>query len=628
MKSFTLSEETLGYQTNLAESNADFRLLVGGSKNMLIDAQKKVKTRSGYTRLGAANTALTKVKNAWTWRTSTGHLRPMRFYNKELEVYLEDVGGYAVDAWTRVRTGTEAYWDNSNILRSCIEKGGHGGWYDATEKIDLCLMVNGSDYIFEWNGAVAVIDSVGSGTVTKKGTNTWAQDRFYTSRNLNMTCVRTGAAHTYVGGMTTTTLTTVSNTASLQAGDILIQTVVPNTNQPADTLVNDYIHNFQNHIVIGSDDTPLIYGSKNTSFTDFTYASPRLPGTGFLFTLDNPTRGISSLGSTLLIGAGKSVIFKAVFEQLEINTVLTETANIKRLDVGSNQGFLNQESIVPVGDAIFYLSNEVALRAITDPNNLTGINPKTYSNPIKPDFDAEDWDNAFGYWYKNTLLFTAPDESHLYMLNFMEDADGEVKRFWNPPQTYPVGCLSLIEIDGVEELYGHSSAVPETYLLFDGGSDAQYDGMTVAEKIPIECRAVYAYNSYKNKAALKNFDEYYAEGEITPSTTELSMILRYDYEGVTQEITKMIDGSNPRILEGQVGFNSLAQQSLAVNPLGGLLNPPTDTRKFRLIHEIAKEDFHELQVEFYTNDTDKYWAVYTHGGNIQLSKRKSINIKI
>ena len=125
----------------------------------------------------------------------------------------------------------------------------------------------------------------------------------------------------------------------------------------------------------------------------------------------------------------------------------------------------------------------------------------------------------------------------------------------------------------------------------------------------------------------KNFDEYYVEGEITPATSALSLILNYDYEGATQQLEKFIDGSDEDILEGNLGNNSLAQSSLAVNPLGGLLNPPSDARRFRVIFEIAKEDFHELQAKFSTNDVDKYFAITAHGANIQRSPRKDTIIK-
>jgi len=623
MAKLSLAEETLGYVTSQDESNTDFRLLVGGSKNVQIDYQKKVKSRSGYTRFGAANTALTEVRNAWTWQTSTGTQSPMRMYDDELEVYLEDIDGVTIDAWTRVMSGLST----TELIRSCIQKGGNGGWFDSTEAQDLCLMVIADANIYEWNGAVATIASATTTTITKNGTAAWKTNRFYSTRNKIVTI--NGTDYTYTGGETTTTLTGVTPDPSGEAANsVAVQKVVTNSNQPAASRTNHFIHNFENHIVIGSEDDNSVYGSSSSSFTDFTFSSPRTIGEGFLLTLDNPTRGFASLGTNLIIGAGNSAIFKVDFEQIAITTTLAQTARLKKLDVGVNQGFLNQESIVPVGNQIFYLTNEVALRSIDDPNNLSGINPKTFSNPIKPDFDAEDWDGAFGFWYKNALYYTAPDTSRMYILNFVEDADGKLFRFWNPPQVLPVGPMTLIKFNSVEQLYGHSNVVPETYLLFDGASDGQYDGMAVEDKLPIEAKAIFAYNNYKKKGVLKTFDEYYVEGEITPATSDLDMKLRYDFDGITQEITKTIDGSNEDILEGAVGMNSLSQQSLAVNPLGGFLNAPSDARKFRLVFEIAKEDFFEIQTEFITNDVDKYWSILSHGANAEISRRKPINIKV
>src|SRR3990167_5317894 len=279
---FSLAEETFGYQTSQDESNTDFRLLVGGSKNILIDFQKKVKTRSGYTRLGAANTALTEIRNAWSWRTSTTHLRPMRFYDDELEVYLETIDTYTIDAWTRVTNGLST----TELLRSCIQKGGNGGWYDSTERIDLCLIVIADANIYEWSGGVAVVSSLTGTTVTKKGTTTFAQNRFYTTRNKTFVCVRTGTEYTYTCGESTTTLTGIADTAGLQENDILIQKIVTNSNAPAASRTNDTIFVFENQLVLGSNDDNEVYISKNNAYATFTYSSPRIAGEGGLLTLD------------------------------------------------------------------------------------------------------------------------------------------------------------------------------------------------------------------------------------------------------------------------------------------------------------------------------------------------------
>src|SRR3990167_2232399 len=526
-RNFALAEQTLGYVTSQDKSNTDFRYLVGGSKNVLIDFQKKVKIRSGYTRLGAANTALTEVRNAWTWYTSVGTVRPQRFYDDELEAYLDDVENTSLNAWYRVRDG----WSTTEYLRSAI-------WWDTGENLDLQIMVNGNANQYEWNGAVAVALSVTADTITKNGTNTFAQNRFYTTRNKNLINVRTGTVYAYTGGETTTALTgvTPNPTGEILAGDVLIQQVVTQTNEPAASRNNHTIYSFENQLFTGSEDDNEVYVSQNDSYIDTTFYTPRAPGEGALLVLDEPTTAIASIGKLILIFAGRSSVFRAAYEPITVSatpsTAIAETLNVKKLFVGIDQGALNQETVVPLGNSLAFLTNEVALRIIDNPEDLEGLQPRTFSNPIKPDFDAEDWrttagvPRAYGFWHKNMLIFTAPRNSRMYILNFVEDADGKLFRFWNPPQVLPVGPMSVIDsglgnfLSNGEKLHGHSDSVPETYLLFDGASDGQFSTMAAADKLPIDAKAAFAYNNYGKRGLLKNFDEYYVESDLTPNRSE------------------------------------------------------------------------------------------------------------
>lgn len=626
MQSFLLAQETLGYQTSDDPSNSDFQLLVAGSQNVLIDYQKKALSRPGYTRLGAANIALTEIRNAWTWDSSTGFKLPQRFYDDELEVYLRTVDGVAINAWTRISMG----WSTTKKLRYAF-------WYDATEKIDLQIMCQGDANLYEFGGGVAIVASATADTITKAGTTTFGQNRFYASRDLSLVCVRTGTVYTYTAGVGTQTLTgVVGDTSTLVAGDILVQSIVTQSAKPDANHTNDIIFVWQNQLVSVSYADELAYLSKNTSYFDFAFSSPRVPGEGALLTLTDPGRAINQLGDLLLIFCGQSTIFKVAPNQVAVGNLLTEDLKIDKLNVGIDQGALNHECVVPIGNILAYLTNEVALRTIEDPNNLTGINPKTLSNPIKPDFDNETWnpENTYGAWYKNTLIYTAGDTSHMYMLNYVQDADGNLFRFWNPPQILPVGPMSDIDSGNGSMLHGHSNAVPESYLLFDGLSDGQYPDMDPADKFPIHAIAAYAYDDnilirrkfVKATSTLKNFDEYYVDGEITPNTVDLLLDLNYDFGGATFQLEETIDGSDEGLLLGNVGFNSLAQKSLGTDSLGGLINPPSNARKFHVVFEEAKEDYNQLQAIFSTNDVDRYWAITRHGGNTTTSTRKDTSV--
>jgi len=611
MNKYSLATETQGYVTALDETNADIRLLVTGSQNVLIDRNRKVKTRSGYTRLGAGNNTETPVRNGFTWHTSTGDELPLRFYDDEWEVYFGTVDGTVIDAWTRF---------SSSMSTTAIPRGAN--WFDTTEIIDLMIFVQGDDNLYEWNGAVAIVSSITGTTITKTGTTTFAQNRFYTARNMTVVCVRTGTEYTYTGGAGTTTLTGIADTTGLIAGDVLIQKIVTQSNKPAADRNNHTIFSFENQICVGSDDDDEVFISQNDDYDDFAFSAPRIAGEGGLLTLDAPAKAFGALGNFFVVSAGRSSWFRANYESITVGSTLTETLRVKKLNTGVDQGAQNQETTVQLGNALIYLSHEPAVRMISDPEQLTGTDPRTLSNPIKPDFDAEDFTNSCALWFKNAYYLSAPVNSRTYILEFVEDADGKLRRFWDAPQILPVRAFSIIG----EAVHGHSDSVPETYELFSGTSDIIPNG-TAGEpndKLPTNAIAAFAYNLYGDRANLKTFDEYFCEGEITPATINLLLTLNYEFGGSNQVIEKTIDGSDEDILEGNVGFNSLGQTNLGTNPLGGLLNPPDDARKYNVIFEMAREDFRMIQAIFSSNEVDYYWAITAHGANTRISPRKNL----
>lgn len=616
-RDFSLVGECLGYWSAPDPTNTDDRYLISGSQNVLIDYQKKVKIRPGYSRLGAANSALTPILKGWTWNTSTGTELPQRNYNGILEAYLGTVDGTAINAWTQV----SAIFSTTKKLRPGLNN--EGGWWDATELMDLQVMVNGDANEYEWNGAVAVVSSVPTGnSVAKAGTNTFGQNRFYSTRNKTFVCVRTGTEYTYTGGVGTTTLTGIADTTGLQAGDILIQKIVTQSSKPSSARINDTILLYQNQICLGSFTDNVVYISKNTNYADFTFSSPRISGEGGLLMLDGPSSGLGVLSGALISFAGLSSIFKSTYQQITVGSTLTEAINTVKIKNANGQGSISPDCVVSIGDQLAFLSNEPALRFLTQP--LLTANPTidSVSNPIKPDFDAETWTGAEGFWYKNELFLSAPANSHTYIYEFTEDADGKKRKYWQPPQILPIQSFCVIS----KVLYGHSNSVPETYRIFDftqGYSDINSND----DKIPIDARAIFAYRSYKKRQALKNFDEFYVEGEISPQTDDLNLTLNYGWEGDTQQVTKTINGTDGDILQQLVSNVSLGQDPLGTEPIAGSVQAPEDARRFGVIFELPREDFDQLGIEFASNNTDRYWAILANGPNVVISNRKSINIK-
>lgn len=613
MKKYSTITETLAYVTAEDSTNTDERNLVAGSRNVIIDQQRKVRTRNGNTRLGVANSALTPTRNGTTWNTSTSTELMIRAYDDELEVYLGTVDSTALNAFYRIAQGF-----------STTKKPRFATWYSDTEKLDYLVFVYGDANLYRWGGGVAVCDSFGAATITKRGTDTFGQNRFYTSANKVLVNVRTGVEYTYTGGEGTTTLTGVTPNPTLEmvAGDVLIQKVVTNSNTPASNRTNSTIFGNENQIYVSSDVDQLVYVSKNTDYTNFAYSSPRLPGEGALLTLDDPAKAFGVLEDRVIIFAGKSSAYQVDPKEITVGSTLAETLGVKKYQTGAGQAAINQEVLAQINNTIVYLSYEPAVREIMSLSELQGGGkPRTLSNPIKPDIDAEDWTDASAIWHENAYWLTAPTYGHVYILEYREDADGKLRRFWQPPQTMFISAFCVR--DGV--LYGHSSVVPETYKIMD--NEAFSDVNSTDDKMPILCVAKFAYRNFGDRTRLKNFDEYFIEGEISPSTN-ISHTLYYNYGGHTQSLENTIEGDNQSIIEETLSHVALGQQPLGASPLGGSLSAPEGSSKFRVIIEIAKEDFFEMQEIFQTDDTDKFWSVIARGHNAQISSRQPINKKI
>lgn len=866
-RKFLLQSEIFGYVSSVDPTNLpEDGFLVTGSQNVLIDFQKKIKIRPGFTLLGAGNAALVPILKGWTWLTSTGLELGQRCYNGVLQAYLGTIDGVAINTWTTIAQGFSA-----------TEKIRPAAWYDATEGIDIQLMVNGDQNVYEINGAVAVvatasnaagaiaqlsgtptaagsgynvgdlvtitgdggtgatakvlavtggtgagsvaslaiqaggngyrindqialigetgtgaviyvssigtqgvtsanvsnggigflvgdvltitgggdnaqitvqgvdsegginffsitnegsgylesgasvpctggtgtgctlnitvadsdngivqglnivtggsgyttepnittsggtgtglevtvnsdaiggvtslvlvangsgystgtgavttggtgtgltvnIETVASGFITKQGTTTWAQNRFYTTRNLNLVNIRTGIVYPYTAGFASQTLVGCGDVSGIQAGDILVQQMVTHGNivDVTSRTTNDTILVYQNQLYLGSFNDPTVYISKNTSFSDFSYSAPRNAGEGGLLTLDGVSAGLGVLTGFPMAFAGFSSIFKVQYvANVSTDSPLAEAIEVTKLKAGNGQGAISPDCIFPVGNSLAWVSNEPALRILTQPELIETTKLISYSNPIKPDFDAEDWANAEGIWNKNELFLFAPKTSHTYILEFFQDPiTFKESQYWQPPQVIPIG--SACTIGGI--LYGHSNVTPETYRVFDttqGYSDTNSDG----DKLPINAVAIMAYRNYKDREVLKNFDEFYVEGEISSQTDDLVMTLNYGWQGDVQTLNRTIDGTDKDILQGLVSNVSLGQASLATQPLAGSVNAPPDANRFSVDFEIAREDFDQLGVAFSTNNTDRFWSIIASGPNVAVSRRRNIPIR-
>jgi hypothetical protein len=604
-KKYFLQSEISGYQSKPDKTNAPSDILVSPSQNVLINEKGNIQIRNGYTLFGAANTALTEIESSFDWETSSDVERNLRSYDDELEVYIGTVDSIAFNAWTKLKDS----WTTVDFVFAT--------WWSSTEKIDELLFVNGDSNIYEWSGGITTLKSRTANTLTKNGTTTWAQERFLTAGTRKV--VINGTEYTYTGGESTDTLTGVTPDPSGEAlNSLVMQAVRTNSNQPAANLTNDLIKVLNNQVYIGSNKSRNVYVSKNTSFIDYTFSSPRAVGEGGLLTLDSSPKGFAVQTDKMWISSGKSDWYKVWFETIELSGgSVVETIGVKKLKTGSNMGAQSQDLIAELGDYVAFISFEPALRILGDIENLENPEIKTMSDPIKTDFDAEDFTGGQIKRHKNRIYISAPVNEKVYILEekagFDSSGDPTTIRFWQPPQTFPIGKLSVIN----DYLYGHSKDIPETYKLFDGTNDNEKSFLAEAS---------YSYRNYGDRANHKSFDEWFTEGYISANTI-IDVLVNYDYEGATQTFEKEIKGDDDTILFQPILSGSLGDNPIGDSPIGDYPDAVSLLPKFRIIHEFPKSDFFEVQIIFSTDTKDAQWEIIGHGGNILLSKNQPTFIK-
>jgi len=595
MSKFSLVQNFLGYQNKKDVSNTDPRYLIVGSHDVLVNDGEKISSRDGYTIDGQENPALTPIQSSYDWNTSTGVERNLRAYEGELEYRYVDSTGTVT--WRRLVNG----WGTSVNFR-------YAEWWSTAEAKDLLLIVNGDPNIYMWSGAVTTFASATANTITKQGTSTWAEDRFLVAGT--RTVIIDGITYTYTGGEGTTTLTGVTpdpTTGGHSVGDIIHQGLRTTANTPSASVDNDVIIVHKNQLYLADSTRRDLYVSTTTDYTDFTtIASPRIPGNAALLTLDSAVVGLAVQEDAVYVTAGKNDWYQINFTLSSDN--LKEAITVQKLKSGTQQAAQSQEMIGNIKNSIIFISNEPTLDTLGRIENIITPQSVPISDPIKIDFDGYDFTNAHVKYFRNQTFVALPAES---LVLIYDHESG----YWQPPQTLPIRRLAIIG----GEIYGHCSAVPETYKLFD--PTVQTDNGN-----PINHVAVFAYRNFGKRYQKKNFNEYYTEGYIGGSTI-ITATYKYDFGGFSNILSKNIDASDTGIIFSTTTDGSLGKVPLGHSPLGSITDSVSGLPKFRIIHSLAKTAFYEYTVEYSTDEEGYQWQILAQGANAAESTSDAIEIK-
>ena len=609
---FQLITGAVGYRSRSDITATPESYLVSGSQNVLINEATdkngdKVETRNGYELFGASNTDRNKIKSEFTLKTKAGNTIMGRMDNNgDLEYYSEQSS-----AWETLLTGLNGDYP---LRWSTV--------WDGGELLRFLLFVNHSSTLYDWSGAFGTLDGDNAPTATTITINeTIATAGFLASGSTAKIRVKDSG-----GTWREFTVDSHSGKVFTVSGDdptsytfddnaIVVQSVRTNTNKPASGFTSDTIRTLQNHVYIGSHSSSIVYMSKSTSFTDFSFSSPRVPTEGWQFLLDAFNIGFeTNIGGSgfesMVMFAGDDWIYRVEFTELGDSTVI-ETAKIKPLTVSSGQGATEQELITKVGNVIVFVNayNElIELGQLESPDSLEQT---PLSDPIKPDFLDATFTGGDARFWRNNLYITAPTSGKMFILSFRQGENG-TRRFWQPPQILPITQLS----DYNGDLIGHSNDVTESYKLFTGTNDNDK---------PISFKAHFAYVNNEARDKKKNFNKYFTEMYVT-ANAEVTHKLVYEYLGAKTIQSFEYKGSDTQNIFTPDASASLGVNSLGTSPLGGALSEPTTFLKYRRFKPTAPTDYFEYQVRYEMDTFDGRFQILSHGANTKVSSTSPASI--
>ncbi len=605
---FALITGARGYRSRSDVTATSPQYLVSGSQNVIINESTdsdgdKVESRAGYELFGAASTDTYGMKSEFKFKTKAGNTIMLRFNtNGDLRYYSEQS-----DAWEDLLTGLNGSFP-------CRFTTVHNG----TELIRECLFVNHSSILYSWSGALGTLVSVAAGTITINENIGTAG--FLTSGTRTIRIKDNGGVwrETVYTGQTGSvfTVSTDLTAFTFDSNALVVQVVTQNANTPASGFTNDTIITLQNHVYIGSHSSSVVYMSKSTSYTNFSFSSPRLPTEGWQFTLDDFNIGFSTnIGGngleSLVMFAESDWIYRVEFQETGGDTVILESAKVKPIIVSSGQGAVAQELISKMGNSIVFINRYNELIELGEFENFSGLNQTPLSDSIRPDFVSADFTGGAIRFLRNNLYITAPLSNRMFVLSFRE-VDGVSNAFWQAPQTLPVGQMT--DYNGT--LIGHSGSVNESYTMFTGTSD---NGRA------IECKAHFAYQNHAAREKLKNFNKYFTEMYLSTNAVITHKIV-LEYLGAKGIREYTYSGTDIEHIFDPNPSAALGVNALGTSPLGSYINEISNFKKYRRFKPVIAEDVYEYQIRYEMDTLDGRFQLVSHGANAMISKNASAKI--
>ncbi len=422
-----------------------------------------------------------------------------------------------------------------------------------------------------------------------------------------------GVEYAYTGGEGTDTLTGVDVLPDITAETIVLQAIRTNTNAaPLPTgYSNDYIGSQRNQIWVGSKTSRLVFASKTSSYTDFTYSANRTPGQGIELNLDTFCAGFEATKDDITVFGGQDDIYTVEYQLSSDNTY--EAVNIDKLDTAPGQGLVSPRAKTRIKNGIAFITKEPTLDTLGNVENMASQTNVPVSDTIKTDFDSYNFLDSEIRYHKRNIVISLPLEAKvlLYDLRYA---------MWQPPQEFAV-AIGGLDVDEAGNLIGHSYVSNESYILFSPNVLADEVGQEIADDFDgysIEAIARH-YSNDGEQDQEKRFDIFHVAGYLSAGAT-IQHRLYYEIDGSRGTVTKDITALLNRILFGQSDIHWLGRNPLGFAPIGGGgIQGAAELFRFRTNLEYHEKEYYEYFSEFYQNSATEQFVICVHGPNSHLT---------
>lgn len=510
------------------------------SKNVYV-YKGAVYTRAGLTDdAGSTTTVEEPIHSEFVWKDAKGGERALRVHGTTLEVKYDG-------RWYELFTGLDA--DTTRVYFTT--------WIDSNGSIikkRLCF-ADGSSNLYQWNGAIGVVESATSNSVTfATADGTCLQQGFddgsTTNQNIRHyigTATTPNSTETYNNNPTgqVLNLTGTFNTTPV-AGDIIISAVITHANEVDSGAFDiDVVYSYKNAIICANFDSVNLYWSHISTYTlasgwDFTQPVPasRTALTAVFMQLDGNFRGMIARKGVLWVSDEND--WYKMTKGVEVNPYGL-WVDVDKFETGEQKGCLPMALAIYKGDVVYFAQEGTLQRVIT--NELTG-NDELFlmSDDVELLFNRLDKTDVRVYYLSRAIYLIFPNDSTLVMLDMIE-------QIWQPPQIIPINCMSVI--DGIK--YGHHNVQNTTYELFYGYQDLGVDKESIIAIGYVEGKDPFRpmANTLMGVSSRVNFG------------TEVSVEMLYNEQGATANPTWEFGGN-----DGKRYFTNEDDNSWGTNPYG------------------------------------------------------------